>query len=207
MKVKPLIILFLMLSTSLFGQQADSVKKPSYTLKIKKYRQKKNKEFKNPETSPLTEKQLKTFDSLYYFPVNKKYKVKARLEKKEDTTSFVIPTTTDRKPLYRKYGVAHFMLNGEKVSLTIYRSVRLAQKEKYKDYLFVPFMDLTNGETTYGGGRYIDSKIKGNRDTIVLDFNKAYNPYCAYHADYSCPIPPQENHLDIKINAGEKAFD
>ena len=78
-------------------------------------------------------------------------------------------------------------------------------KDEYKDYLFLPFTDLTNGDTTYGGGRYIDMRIP-EKNTIILDFNQSYNPYCAYGGNYSCPIPPAENNLDIAITAGVKKF-
>jgi uncharacterized protein (DUF1684 family) len=79
------------------------------------------------------------------------------------------------------------------------------RQEEYRDYLFLPFADLTNGEETYGGGRYLDLTIPtGN--TILLDFNKAYNPYCAYNPKYSCPLVPKQNRLDIPIIAGVKAF-
>lgn len=194
------------MNSTVFSQQLDTVKQQPYQLKIKKQRQQKDKQFATTEHSPLTAGQQVAFESLDYFPVDKTYKIKAQIEKSEDTTSFVIPTTTNRKPLYRKYGIAHFTLKGKKRSLVIYRSVSLMKKEKYKDYLFIPFTDLTNGVSTYGGGRYLDARISGG-DSLVIDFNKAYNPYCAYNGQYSCPIPPAENHLNLKINAGEKAFD
>jgi hypothetical protein len=78
---------------------------------------------------------------------------------------------------------------------------------EYADYLFLPFNDASNGKTTYGGGRFIDLEIPaaGNK-TIEIDFNKAYNPYCAYNHNYSCPIPPDENNLNILVNAGVKDF-
>jgi uncharacterized protein (DUF1684 family) len=78
---------------------------------------------------------------------------------------------------------------------------------KYKNYLFVPFKDMTNGKETYGGGRYLDLETTDiQNDSVILDFNKAYNPYCAYSNGYSCPIPPKENHLAVSIEAGEKTF-
>lgn len=91
--------------------------------------------------------------------------------------------------------------------LEVYQSPALMQKEELKDYLFIPFNDLTNYETTYAGGRYLDisrKDIKNNQ--VVIDFNKCYNPYCAYASGYSCPIPPAANKLNAKIEAGEKMF-
>ena len=85
--------------------------------------------------------------------------------------------------------------------LTAYRNIDLSRLEGYRNYLFVPFTDLTNGESTYGGGRYLD--LEGPLGNAVeLDFNRAYNPYCAYGGAYSCPIPPIENHLGVAVRAG-----
>ena len=78
-------------------------------------------------------------------------------------------------------------------------------KEGYEDYLFLPFLDNTNGEESYGGGRYVEARIPEG-DTIIIDFNKAYNPYCAYNEKYSCPIVPRQNYLPIEVKAGVKAF-
>ena len=114
-------------------------------------------------------------------------------------------TTTSRLPTYEVFGVATFVLDGKELQLNIYQSHRLRETEEYKDYLFLPFTDLTNGEETYGGGRFIDLEIpKG--DYITIDFNKSYNPYCAYNKKYSCPIPPKENDLDVRILAGIKKW-
>ena len=198
--------ILLLFQTSLaMSQISDSIAEKPYKLKIKHERHQKDKQFKNPEKSPLKKEQIANFDSLAYFPVKKAYKVNATLERSEDTSSFVIPTTTDRKPLYRKYGRATFTLNGDTLQLTIYQNVRLLNNPDYTDYLFVPFNDLTNGMETYGGGRYIDVE-KNGMGAVVIDFNRAYNPYCAYNHDYSCPIPPDENNLKAQIRAGEKAF-
>jgi hypothetical protein len=91
--------------------------------------------------------------------------------------------------------------------LHAYQSIHWGKTEQYKDMLFIPFTDNTNNKTTYGGGRYIDLDIKEiNAGKIVLDFNKCYNPYCAFADGYSCPIPPRENSLNIDIKAGEKLF-
>ena len=112
-------------------------------------------------------------------------------------------TTTDRKPLYDKYGVLTFEIDSVQYRLFVYQSHSLREREEYKDYLFLPFGDLTNGELTYGGGRFIDMRIPLG-DSVVLDFNKAYNPYCAYSQGYSCPIVPQENFLKLEVKAGVK---
>jgi uncharacterized protein (DUF1684 family) len=98
------------------------------------------------------------------------------------------------------------MLKGKEYKLTVYQYMKLLNDEKYAKYLFLPFADLTNGKQTYIGGRFIDLEIPDN-DDLVIDFNKAYNPLCAYgNPKYSCPIPPVENQLKVKIKAGVKTY-
>ena len=98
-----------------------------------------------------------------------------------------------------------FDLKEKPFKLNIYQNQDLIKKEGFEDYLFLPFLDNTNGEESYGGGRYIDMRIPDG-DTIIVDFNSAYNPYCAYNEKYSCPIVPRENYLDTEVRAGVKAF-
>lgn len=204
MKIRSLIIITLLLSTTvIMSQTFDTIRQKTYEMKINHHRHQKDESFKNPQQSPLTEQQIASFEALSYFSPDTLYKVTAVVTLSEDTTTFVIPTTTDRKPLYRKYGVAKFVLNQQELELTIYQNKRLETVSGYEDYLFIPFNDLTNGVETYGGGRYLDLRVpKDNK--LILDFNKAYNPYCAYNHKYSCPIPPDENNLKIEIRAGER---
>jgi len=115
-------------------------------------------------------------------------------------------TTTDRLPVYKLYATANFKLNGENFSLEIYQNEKLLLTPDYEDYLFLPFTDLTNGESSYGGGRYIDLLLPEGK-SIIIDFNQSYNPYCAYNEKYSCPIPPKYNHLNVEVFAGVKKFD
>ena len=164
-----------------------------------------DKEFKTPETSPLSDKRRQNFDQLNYYSIDSVYRVKAYLELTPNEKPFLMTTTTDRKSKEVKFGILHFELLEKKLQLNVYKSLELSKKDGYQDYLFLPFTDNTNGEETYGGGRYLDLKIpKG--DSIIIDFNKAYNPYCAYNKKYSCPIVPSENHLDLEIKAGVKVF-
>ena len=107
--------------------------------------------------------------------------------------------------MYIKFGEAHFKIDGKALVLNIYQNIELSKKKEYVDYLFLPFSDLTCGKESYIGGRYIDLKIPTS-DTILIDFNTAYNPYCAYNHKYSCPIVPLENDLPVAINAGVKKF-
>ncbi|RYZ18548.1 MAG: DUF1684 domain-containing protein, partial [Chitinophagaceae bacterium] len=105
------------------------------------------------------------------------------------------------------YGKIHFVIHDSTCTLTVYRSKRLMQTEEYKNHLFIPFTDANTGTATYEGGRYIDVSIPDIRDgKILIDFNKAYNPYCCYTTGYNCPIPPKENTLPVAINAGEMKY-
>lgn len=152
---------------------------------------------------------VKIADQKYFrfFPINEKYKVTASFKKINDTAGFIMKTSGKLPKKYFRYGTLSFKLNDSLLHLTVYQSEQLMTNDKYKDYLFVPYTDLTSGEESYGGGKYIEfyiSDIKNN--TVVLDFNKAYNPYCAYTSGYNCPIPPRENDLPVAVKAGEKAF-
>ncbi|MGJ7033857.1 DUF1684 domain-containing protein [Niabella hirudinis] len=143
-----------------------------------------------------------------FFPVDQHYQVTAHFKKVNDSPWVTIPTSNGKPKQYRIYGWLRFKLNGHNQKLAVYQSQFLLQHNEYFDYLFLPFKDATNGKESYETGRYMDLKISDIRDgRIVLDFNKAYNPYCAYvTGKYSCPLPPKENHLKIAINAGEKQF-
>jgi hypothetical protein len=164
-----------------------------------------NAEFSDPETSPLPDRYRKDFNGLDFFEPDTTFIVNARFTRTPDATPFLMPTTTDRMSKEVVYGVVSFQLKGNSYQLEVYQNVELKEDEGYEDYLFLPFTDATNGNETYGGGRYIDLSIP-NGDQIVIDFNKAYNPYCTYNKKYSCPIVPSQNALDIEIFAGVKAF-
>ncbi|WP_425280026.1 DUF1684 domain-containing protein [Flavobacterium fluviatile] len=164
-----------------------------------------NAEYADAKTSPLMANDLKTFKSLDFYPINSKYFVNAKLIKAKNEKPFEMKTSTSRKPKYIKYGTVFFTIDGVALQLNVYQDVELSKLEKYKNHLFLPFSDLTCGKESYIGGRYIDLEIpKGN--TIAIDFNQAYNPYCAYNHNYSCPIVPLENDLNIAIKAGVKTF-
>ncbi len=163
-------------------------------------------QFKNPETSPLPDRYRKDFEGLDFFAPDTTYIVQAKLVRTPDSLPFQMPTNTDRKSIEVVYGIAHFTLQGKTHQLEIYQNKELMLTAGYEDYLFLPFTDLTNGNETYGGGRYIDLSIPKS-DTIIIDFNKAYNPNCAYNKKYSCPLVPAVNDLTIEVRAGVKAFE
>lgn len=169
------------------------------------FQKKINTEFADAKTSPLQAKDLKTFKSLDFYPISETYFVKAVLVKSKGGKVFEMKTTGNYTSKYIKYGTINFKINGKDFKLAVYQSLELLVQEKYKNHLFLPFTDLTSGKQSYSGGRYIDLEIpKGN--AIAVDFNQAYNPYCAYNYKYSCPRVPSENDLKIEIKAGVKAF-
>lgn len=145
---------------------------------------------------------------LQFFPIDEKYRVLARAERIFDAPWFNIETSSGRPRVYRTHAVIHFTLDGKMFSLQVYQSKELLNNSQYADYLILPFTDLTCGSETYENGRYIDLTT-GLLETemVIIDFNKAYNPYCAYISNrYSCPIPPKENSLPVAIKAGEKKY-
>jgi uncharacterized protein (DUF1684 family) len=172
------------------------------------YQQKLNVSYKDASTSPLKSKDLKKFKGLDFFPVDSSFIVKATFIKTENAPTFEMATTTDRKPLYKEYGVLQFILKGVDCQLTIYQSQDNLRDEKYKNYLFLPFTDDTSGNESYGGGRYMDVMTTDitKKNTVILNFNNTYNPYCTYNEKYSCPLTPRKNHLNIEIKAGIKNF-
>jgi len=123
------------------------------------------------------------------------------------STPFLIPTHSGKQKPFREYGTLTFVVHDSTLVLHMYQSIDLLNDAAHKDDLFVPFTDESNYEATYGGGRYIDLSTRDIKDNrILLDFNKCYNPYCAYANGFSCPIPPKENSLHVEINVGEKVF-
>ena len=164
-----------------------------------------NREFANREESPLTDEDFKVFQSLDFYPIDEKFIVEAKFVRTPKEKVFKMKTSTTRLPEYKKYGELFFQIDGKSFKLNVYQNIELSKKEGYEDYLFLPFSDLTCGKESYIGGRYIDMRIP-KTETVTIDFNKAYNPYCAYNHKYSCPIVPLENDLPIEILAGVKKF-
>lgn len=156
--------------------------------------------FRFDEESPLPDS-LKSEDfTLDYFTVDPAYKVRASLEKIPGREIMKIPTSDGQVREYTRYAYAKFELHGNE-----YRVTLLKPTTGEEDGLFLPFSDLTNGKSTYGGGRYLDLETT-TQNKITIDFNLAYNPYCVYSATYSCPLPPSENDLKVAIQAGERNF-
>jgi uncharacterized protein (DUF1684 family) len=194
------IILPLVLLTVLFN----SVQAQNFNKETELFRKQYKEEFLKSKNSPLKKDDLAY---LRFFEPDSTYKVTAVFKRIQKSRPFEMPTYSDTNKTYVKYGILKFRLHGRKQSLTVYRSLSLQSLPQYRDYLFLPFKDKTNGTESYGGGRYIDLRTGDiKNDTVELDFNKAYNPYCAYSNGYHCPIPPAENNLSASIEAGEKNF-
>ena len=150
----------------------------------------------------LSQKEVDEFGGLDYFEFDKSFQITATLTKNKGRR-FKMPTSTDRLPVYRRYGYLDFSVGDSSCRLEVYQKMKYRKKKGNKNYLFIPFRDATTRKSTYGGGRFMDLTLTES-DTILIDFNLAYNPYCAYTYNASCPIPPEANTLTVPISAGEK---
>jgi hypothetical protein len=196
-----ILILFIFLTpiTFCFSQQKFNYES------VTKFKNELNAAYADAKTSPLLTDDLAVFKSLDFYPTNESFFVNAKFVRTKNEKPFEMKTTTDRKPIYVKYGEVYFKIKESDFKLNVYKNLTLSKQKKYKNHLFLPFSDVTSGKESYIGGRYIDLETpKGN--TICIDFNTSYNPYCAYNYKYSCPIVPLENDLEIEIKAGVKKF-
>jgi hypothetical protein len=176
---------------------------------IKIFREGREKDFRNPQLSPLRPEDVSKFQGLNYFPIDAGYRVKAEFTPTPDEKYFMMPTSSGRARKYIKIGTLSFKLSGKDYVLSAYQSEQIVNDAKLRENkgsLFIPFRDLTSGTDTYGGGRYLYLAAPKDKETI-LDFNLAFNPSCAYgNESFSCPIPPKDNFLTIEIKAGEKNY-
>jgi uncharacterized protein len=175
-----------------------------YLEELKKFRADKNAQFRTEDTSPIPQGERPGFKGLAYFDPDPAYRIGAALKLLEDTLDLAIPTNTEETRPMRRYAHVEFKLNGQPVKLTLFKYV---DESADKNSLFLPFADASNGQDTYSMGRYLDidvAQVRANQ--VTIDFNMAYNPYCAYTDEFSCPLPPPENRLPLKVMAGEKAY-
>ena len=172
-----------------------------YIEAILNFRKQKDEFFKHHPNSPIPSEERATFKGLKYFDPDIKYRFSVKINEYDKKEKIYMLTSTGDTQLHNVFGYVEFEINGKKQRLQVYTS------DRNPDYYFVPFMDLTSGKETYGAGRYLELEHdKGNPERFILDFNLAYNPYCAYNDAYSCPIPPKENRLQVRIEAGEKNY-
>lgn len=195
------IMIFVVLAFIFFYtfNSQNSVEKPpslAYSARLAQERLSKDKFFKENKESPIEDK--KSFESLNYYKIDENFKINATLTLDKTGLRIPLQTTDNKADTLVKYGVASFVIKDKPCSLTIYKTTN-------SRLLFLPFRDKTSGNETYGGGRFLDiplSDIVGNK--VVIDFNLAYHPYCAYNHTYICPVPPKENSLPVEIPVGEK---
>ena len=185
---------------SIAGTQPAQVLDEAYLAKLREARRQKDQSLHTAADSPIPGAQRATFAGLRYFAPGASFRVMARLARQPVLLPQPLAMSLGAPENYQRWGTAEFELNGQPQQLT------LLQKAGDKQ-LFVPFTDPTNGQQTYGAGRFLDVPLPAAAaNEIELDFNQAYNPYCAYNHDYSCPKPPAENRLTVPVAAGEQAF-
>ena len=173
-----------------------------YIEKIEAERERQFKFIRFNFESPLTDEQKASFTKLNFYPIDPTYKVKARMVAIEDRKVREVPLTDGTKEKYIEHSWAEFEINGKAEKLLLLQAINEPDKRNF----FLAFADETSAVETYGGGRYINARQDG-KNSITIDFNLAYNPYCAYNPDYGCPLPPKENLLDIPIPVGEKNYE
>jgi len=196
-------------SIVIFSCQTERAKKADhgYFENMIEFRKQKDTDLLDTTISRFNEEERKHFadKGLQYFKPDSKYVVEATITVDTNYPVFQMPTTTERKPNYRIYGFIDFVLKDTTCRLIAYQNMDFINDPEYGGSLFIPFKDNTNEFTTYGGGRYIDIEIP-DKKLFTLDFNMAYNPYCAYSERWSCPLVPLNNTLELSVFAGEKSY-
>lgn len=200
------LLLIILFALVIYGNVSAQFDTSAIKKSIQKFQDELNNEYRDAKSSPLEPEKVKEFKGHQFFPINTAYIVQAEVTVTHTAPFFQLNTSSNQQRTYRQYGLLTFTLLGKDYKLPVYQSQKLMNTEEYADYLFLPFTDLTNGEETYSAGRYIDLRMPVNSNTLLIDFNKAYNPLCGYSNRYSCPIVPAENHLDVKIEAGVKYY-
>jgi len=199
----------LLLSVLLFGLLPFvglKAQSPSYVNEIQTYQKELNEEFLNPDKSPLTANEQKEFKGHDFFPIDEAYRVIAKFEPTPDSKPFPLNTSKGTSQLYKRIGILHFELMGKPYTLEAYLRIRSFAIPGQKTYVFLPLVDATTGDSTYGAGRYLHYEGIPEGTVWIIDFNKLYNPYCAYSDKYECPMVPEPNHLPIAIEAGVKGY-
>jgi uncharacterized protein (DUF1684 family) len=172
----------------------------NYREEILAFRRAKDDFFRTSHDSPIPEEERRRFKGLKYFEPDEAFRVRARLVRYPKPEVLTMLTSKGTVQRFARVGYFEFELEGKKVRLQAYKSA-----EGNDTHLFVPFRDKTSGNETYGAGRYLDLDVSPD-DRYTIDFNLAYNPYCAYSGDYICPLPPRENWLPVEVRAGEKKY-
>lgn len=180
------------------AEAEEEVSPETYIAALEAQRAEKDRYFRSSAYSPLEPEDQQSFTGLSYYPPDPAFQYTLPLQRAEDEEPLTFQTSTGDEQTYYRAGTVEFEVDGEPARLAIYRSAE-------HDELFLPFRDATSGKETYGAGRYLEP-IELAEGMIVVDFNLAYNPYCAYSPAFSCPLPPIENWLKVPIRAGEKNY-
>jgi uncharacterized protein len=182
---------------------SESQHDPGYAAEIKKDRDDRERFMLTSSDSPFAKKK-DDFKGLKFYPPDPKYRIVADFKPIKEKKVVILATSDGKEQRYLEYGYAEFDLDQFHNQLLILEMIDMGP---FRGKLFLAFGDATSGDETYGAGRYLDvNKIPGGSSSITLDFNKAYNPYCAYDYTYSCPLPPRDNLLKVAIKAGEKNY-
>jgi len=197
----PFIIILAVAAFVIYSLQGGSSDE-DYLASIQKDRNEKAEFMKSGNGSPFLKDSI-PFTELHYFTIDPKYKVKAKLQPIEGKKVVILATSDGNEQKYLEYANAIFSLDGIENRLLI---LELMEMGPQRGKLFLAFADQTSGAETYGAGRYLDVKKVPAATSVILDFNLAYNPYCAYNDSYSCPFPPKENILEVAIRAGEMNY-
>lgn len=203
MKTKNIIIILIVavVLVGIYYSFSGNQTSEGYIAKIEQQRKEKDNDMRSGEDSPFGDSI--EFTGLKYFPIDAKYRIDARLTEIHPRKTITLPTSDDRQKTYQEYAYAEFKLDGVENKLLILEIIDMGP---YRGTLFLAFADKTSAVETYGAGRYLELKKVPGAKSITLDFNEAYNPYCAYSDKFSCPFPPKENILNVEIKAGEKNY-
>ena len=195
-----LFVLFVGLLTT------EAVAQTSFVDQLSRHRETYKKDLLAASGGPLTEEGDLAY--VQFYAPDSTYRITASVERIPNAQPFEMPTYNGKTRPHVAYALLSFKINGKPQQLTLYRNLNAIRLPQFRDYLFLPFKDATSGTETYGGGRYLDLRVGDiQKGQVTLDFNKAYNPYCAFVEGYPCPIPPKNNVLSVPIKAGEKTFD
>ncbi|GAA5035014.1 hypothetical protein GCM10011506_28680 [Marivirga lumbricoides] len=193
------LVVIIILIFNINPNSSATVETGNYAEEVKQHRREKHEFMESHEASPFVEQSV-PFDSLKYFKIDESFKVKATVEEIKDGEVHRLATSDGKEKNFTEVAILHFDLQKSHQDLTLLKS------QETSDY-FLPFYDETSAITTYGSGRYLEVDYAPGNSKITLDFNYAYNPYCAYTTGYSCPVPPKKNYINIAVNAGEKNYD
>lgn len=187
--------------------QVNSVSEEEYIAEIESFRVKKDLELKEGDSSPLSDEQVENFKGLSYFPIDLKYRLSAQFVPDGQQRQISLTSSDGNKVNFVKQGTVNFELDGKSYSLTVFRNNNLPEIGNDKNQLFIPFTDNSTGSETNAEGRYLFIDSVEEEGSIILDFNKAMNPYSAYNSSYISIIPPAENSLSTVVATGERKYE